>query len=172
MGLFHPDALGKIELVLCTLMFEVGIENVGMVVLSDPKDCQSVDPIKFEAAYRYATNDHGEILDGNSPEQAYWRDFYRKRVIHFQKIPFSRAVEALEDRFPEREDFHCAALRFWALLRLLAHQELNRWVKTDSGYSNIVEIHPAVFSVAATIHLNENGDFSMDTFLKELERLE
>ena len=143
-----------------------------MVVLPGPKDCKPLDPGTFEAIYRLATNVDEETLEENSSEQLHLREKNKKNVIYFEKIPLNRAIKAIEDRFQERGDFHCAALRFWAFLRLLSRKELSRWVKTNPADANIVEIHPAVFYVAATINLDESGDYSISHFLEELEGFE
>lgn len=118
---------------------------------SRPQDVAPLEPAEFGIAFQIAL-DAGQSAGNATPSS-----------------PWERASLALERHFSERrEKFDSAEWRFRAVMDLYTRDSLAGWVRSSSGASPRVEIHPAVLDVASRMRLASNGRFPVRKFLEKV----
>lgn len=140
-----------------------------------PSEIPAVDPDHFGFAIQVASAAHALKMPMKSPATEGGSIRFpdgREIQFNFTDIPANRALMAMRDHFgPDTNSFVAAAMRFFALHRLWPHERMKKWVKPSPEEPDVVLMHDAVFQAAATLPLDDNGEFAEKAFFDRVEEL-
>lgn len=91
--------------------------------------------------------------------------------LNFTDIPANRAMFAIKKEFGGGAKFYALASRVYALQAVAQDARFERYSNPAADNPDMIEVDEAIFEVAATTPLPVMGDFDLDAFFAEVERI-
>lgn len=138
-------------------------------MLTDPSTIAPLDPEEFLAAHQYA----GMVAENEFLEEVPL--FAKSRIetpdgtFKFRKDPFILFGFAARRYFRNEPDKFTAFMRRFLALKPLLHRDEMKHYLTGAGAE--LEIHRAVFEVAATEKLSDNSEFEPESFFQTVREV-
>lgn len=136
-----------------------------------PDQIEPIDPDEFDTALNWAMNAASRKAVVTDPSKMGLNlDLGNGRVEHigFTDIPMNRALMALKERYGDSEKMFFVSMRIFALFQIMHDPAMTKWMRQGGEFT---EVHPAVTEAAATIMLNNDGNFPVDIFFAKVEEL-
>ena len=135
----------------------------------DPSLIPPLDPEEFFAAHEYA----GMVMENEFLEEvpAIGKPFIRTPdgMFGFSNEPVNLfAIAVLRHFRGEPHKFKGFMTRLWALGALLKHEEMKPYLR---GAGDELELHKAVFEVAATEKLVDGYEFEPESFFQKVREV-
>jgi hypothetical protein len=131
-----------------------------------PEDIAPLDPEEFMGAQQYANMVAGYEFLEEIP--AIGKPLFKtdEGAFALTNIPENRFGLAIAKHFSKQKDkIQSFMWRWWALQKLRKHKSMRRYIK---GAGDELEIHCAVFEVAATHRLSDKYEFRPKAFFDEV----
>jgi len=133
---------------------------------------QPVDPDEFDTALNWAMNAAArKAIVTNPSKMGLNLDLGDGEVqrITFTDIPMNRAMMALKERYGSSDKMYSVTLRIFALFQIMHNPAMEKWMR--NGQEGWTEVNPAVTEAAATVTLDGDGNFPVETFFDKVKEL-
>jgi hypothetical protein len=147
-------------------------ENATRFLPARPETTPPVDEDEFRSAFNFAMLALTRKIPTPNPADrtiTFEEEDGSLATYRFTDRPWARALMALADRYRgTREKYFAVCNRINAFLDLLDTGALDEWTRKAEGGRNV---HDAVLDAAATTGLTQEGEFTAESFIKEVERI-
>ncbi len=138
-------------------------------MLPSPENIASLDPDEFMGALQYANMVAGYEFLEEIP--AIGKPIFKtdEGTVALTNIPENRFGLAIAKHFRKQQDKTQSFMwRWWALQKVRKHKSMRKYIR---GAGDELEIHCAVFEVAATHKLSDKYEFRPKPFFEEVRRV-
>jgi hypothetical protein len=138
-------------------------------MLPSPESIAPLDPEEFMNALQYANMVAGYEFLEEIPAIGKPLLKTEQGSLALTNIPENRFGLAIARHFrAQKNKIHLFMWRWWALQKLRKHKSMKKYIK---GAGDELEIHCAVFEVAATHKLSDKYEFKVEPFFEEVRRV-